>query len=55
MVGASSEEEEEEEVAEAKEELATYLAHPQVKCRTEKEALDWWVEHAGEFAFPMWR
>ena len=34
---------------EPKDELEAYLALPQVKCATEKEALDWWREHADEF------
>ena len=49
MAGSSSEEEEDEEVEVAKEELEAYLALPQVKCKTEKEALDWWKEHADQF------
>ena len=48
MAGSSSEEEE-EEVEVAKEELEAYLALPQVKCKTEKEALNWWVEHTDQF------
>ena len=30
-------------------ELEAYLALPQVKCATEKEALDWWRDHMDEF------
>jgi hypothetical protein len=40
---------EEEEEEESKDELEAYLALPQVKCSTEKEALDWWRDHADEF------
>ena len=47
-----SSDEEEEEVdkdEETKDELEAYLTLAQVKCATEKEALDWWRDHADEF------
>ena len=38
-----------EEEEEPKDELEAYLALPQVKCKTDKEALDWWRDRADEF------
>ena len=35
---------EEDETVEIEDELKAYLELPQLKCKTEQEAIDWWVE-----------
>ena len=48
MTQEQSGEEEEEEVV-VVDELETYLALPQIKYTTERDATDWWKEHAKKF------
>ena len=42
-------EEDEEEEGEPTDELAAYLALPQIKMKTERDTTDWWQEHAKDF------
>ena len=45
----SEESEGEEQEGEEQDELAAYLALPQIKMKTERDATEWWQEHAKEF------
>ena len=51
MSGASGDEgeAEENETVEIEDELKAYLELPQLKCKTEQEAIDWWVEKTKRF------
>ena len=49
FAASSDEEEEEEEEAAAKDELKEYLALPQIKHRSEQDAMIWWLEHKEQF------
>jgi hypothetical protein len=40
---------EEDETVEIEDELKAYLELPQLKCKTEQEAIDWWVEKSKRF------
>ena len=40
---------EEDETEEIEDELKAYLELPQLKCKTEQEAIDWWVEKTKRF------
>ena len=40
---------EENETVEIEDELKAYLELPQLKCKTEQEAIDWWVEKSKRF------
>ena len=40
---------EEDETVEIEDELKAYLELPQLKCKTEQEAIDWWVEKTKRF------
>ena len=40
---------EENETVEIEDELKAYLELPQLKCKTEQEAIDWWVEKTKRF------
>ena len=49
FAASSDEEEEEEQEAAAKDELKEYLAMPQIKYRSEQDAMIWWLEHKEQF------
>ena len=51
MSGASGDEgeAEENETVEIEDELKAYLELPQLKCKTEQEAIDWWVDKSKRF------
>ena len=49
FAASSDEEEEEEQEAAAKDELKEYLALPQIKYRSEQDAMIWWLEHKEQF------
>ena len=40
---------EEDETVEIEDELKAYLELPQLKCKTEQEAIDWWVDKSKRF------
>ena len=49
FAASSDEEEEEEQEAAAKDELKEYLALPQIKYKSEHDAMTWWLEHQEQF------
>ena len=51
MSGASGDEgeAEENETVEIEDELKAYLELPQLKCKTEQEVIDWWVDKSKRF------
>ena len=48
-LATSEGEAEEDETVEIEDELKAYLELPQLKCKTEQEAIDWWVEKSKRF------
>ena len=46
---SDEEEEEQEQEAAAKDELKEYLALPQIKFKSEHDAMMWWLEHQEQF------